>query len=99
MDNNEKVKYEVISEYPNTGFPIGLILTQELPHYFTYTRDNRKYTTRVRNISRYPHIFKPLNQETTISNIKEHFSFFIENQSGLDPHTVSIINQNFWELF
>lgn len=55
-----KPRYEVIASYPGSNYAIGLILVEELPEYFSYQIDGRRYTTRLRDID-YPHIFRKMN--------------------------------------
>ena len=53
-------RFKVIADYPYSEYPIGLVLVKELTHHFTYTKDDKKYTTNIKDIN-YPHLFKKLN--------------------------------------
>lgn len=55
-----KPRYEVIADYPGSEYPVGLVLVEELPGHFSYQKDGRNYTTRIRDIN-YPHIFRKMN--------------------------------------
>lgn len=53
-------QYEVIDNWPECDLLIGLILTRELNDHYSYEVNGRKFTRRILNIDRYPHLFKKL---------------------------------------
>lgn len=56
-----KPRFEVIAEYPYSEYPIGLILIQELTNCFRYKSENKRYTMVLKDIEKYPHLFRKLN--------------------------------------
>ena len=54
-------RYEVIADYPNNERPIGVILHEQVPGYYGYTKDDIGYHANIKNIDNYPHLFRKLN--------------------------------------
>jgi len=55
-----KPRYEVIADYPGSEYPVGLVLVEDLPGHFSYQKDGRNWTTRLKDIN-YPHLFRKMN--------------------------------------
>lgn len=55
-----KPRYEVIADYPGSEYPIGIVLVEDLPGHFSYQKDGRNWTTRLKDIN-YPHLFRKMN--------------------------------------
>lgn len=56
-----KPRFEVIAEYPNSIQRIGTVLTQEITDHFSLVKDGKSFTTNIKNIDEYPHIYRKLN--------------------------------------
>lgn len=56
-----KPRFEVIAEYPNSTHRIGTVLAQEITDHFSFTKDGKSFTTSIKNIENYPHIYRKLN--------------------------------------
>ncbi len=56
-----KPRFEVVENYPNSKYEIGLVLTNTVTDYFTYEKHEKGFVTNIKNIEDYPHLFKKLN--------------------------------------
>lgn len=56
-----KPRFEVIDLYPFSKIDKGIILTEEVIHHYSFEKDGRKWNTSIKNLDKYPHLFRKLN--------------------------------------
>lgn len=67
-----KPRYLVVADYPNSELPIGTILIMAVYDYYENNIDGVNRSIAIRNIDKYPHLFKPLQwwEEREVSEIE-----------------------------